>query len=152
MITVDEQRTALQPIFAAISGVTTALARSPKAIQARQLPLVYLSAGTARWDQQLYGSGDLAIRRTWEAHLFVREATTGREEEAESDAEPFLEVVPLALMAHPIVRLADGRAFDLILHDGGEGGIEALTYGQTDYAGIVFRFTTEISDSIEPLE
>lgn len=149
-ITVPEQEEAIQPILVAVSTIKTALYDFPDEVQSRDLPMIITSPGEATYDRREDGKTGYRVRRRWSALLLVKEVAKGREFQAESEAKPFLTVVPDALAAHPRVKLPDGRAFNLELHQGGDRGATPVTYNQKLYAGTVFTFYTETLTRIEP--
>ena len=150
MITVEEQQTVLKPIVETITGLVTVFTDFPDAIQRAQLPCLVLSAGEAEYDQVTRGSQSLRIRRTWRAILFAQEADLGREYQSEQTTKPFLTSVPVKLAAHPTVKLADGRTFDLRLDKGRDQGVLPVKYNDKLYTGTIFYFTTVVEGYVTP--
>ncbi len=151
MITVEEQQTVLKPIVETITDLKAVFTDFPDAIQRAQLPCLIMSAGEAEYDQVTRGAQTLRIRRTWKGILIAEEADLGREFQAEQTTKPFLTSVPVKLAAHPTVKLADGRTFDLRLDKGRDQGVLPVKYNTTLYTGTIFYFTTVVEETIDPV-
>jgi hypothetical protein len=109
MISLEEQQALLKPILETVPGLTTVRTDFPGAVQHDQLPLLWLSAGEAEYDQVTRGAQSLRIRRTWKAVLLVEKVELGNTFQAEAATKPFLTAIPVRLAAYPTLRLADGR-------------------------------------------
>ena len=151
MITLEEQQTVLKPIFEAVTTIKTVFVDFPDAIQRGQLPCIILSAGEAEYDQVTRGAHHLRIRRTWKAILLAEEAVLGRQFQAEQTTKPFLTSVPVKLAAYPVVKLADGRSFDLRLDKGRDQGVLTIKYNDALYTGTIFYLYTVVESYITPV-
>ena len=150
MISITDQREAIQAVLQTIPDVKTVFLRRPKAIQPAQLPAVVFFPGRATYDRREDGALSLTIRREWTARIYAMEHMAGRPGDSEATAEPFLSAVPETLGAYLRLALDDGRVFDLELHSGGDGGVMALPYGDITYTGVEVRFFTKTETYLDP--
>jgi hypothetical protein len=150
MITLEEQQAVLKPIFEAVSNVKTVFDDFPDAVQNAQLPALLMSAGEAEYDQVTRGAQSLRIRRMWKGILLAEQADLGRQYQAEQTTKPFLTSVPVKLAAYPVVKLADGRSFDLRLDRGRDQGVMPIKYNEVLYTGTLFFFYTIVESLIAP--
>jgi hypothetical protein len=149
-ITIDAMETALAPFFTGVSGIIKYFPDFPDALQDRMLPCVITSPGAATYNETVRGAKSLRTVRRWRAIVIVKKAVLGREFQAESEVKPFLTSVPARLKAYPVVRCADGKTFELRLHQGGDNGVQPITYNKVDYVGTVIEFFTETDEYITP--
>lgn len=149
LITVAEQRDALGAALTGLSGVKTVFKRRPNALQDSQLPALLLVPGEARHDHDLY-EASLRIRRNWSMWLAVCQRGQGREYEAESQAEPFVERLAIAVAALPILMLDDGRGFTM--EPTGDSCVRPLDWAGTTYAAVEQRFTTIVEATVPRLD
>jgi hypothetical protein len=152
MITIEEQQEALRPVFEDVTGITEYLEDFPDALQPQQLPCLITVAGEATYDQETYGADSLLIRRRWEAVLLIKLRDPTREFQSEQDVKPFLTSIPLALAAHPVITLEDGRGFEVKLHQGGDRGARGVRINNNPYTGSVFSFFTIVEDTVDPVD
>jgi hypothetical protein len=149
MITLEEQQEILKPILETVPGLTTVRTDFPGAVQHDQLPLLWLSAGEAEYDQVTRGAQSLRIRRTWKAVLLVEKVELGNTFQAEEATKPFLTAIPVKLAAYPTLKLADGCTFDLRLDKRRDEGVRKLRFDEvTGYTGTIVYFFTVVEDDV----
>lgn len=139
-----EQREALGDILSGLPGVTRVFDRLPAALQTAQLPALLLLPEDAQYRQEY--AGNLVIARNWIARLYVGQFGEGREFDLEAAGESYLDTLPIALAAYPVVHLDDGRTFSVYVVEGST--VQRLAYNDQVYAGVTVRFRTEISAEV----
>lgn len=140
IVSVEEQREALADIYGDVPDLRTVFTRFPDAIQPAHLPAVLLVPGEARNISESHQH--MQLLRTWTARIYVANWPSNSSGRMEELAEPWLDTLPLALAAYPVVHLSDGRAFNVQAVR--TSGVVPLTYlAPQQYAGVVQTFQTE---------
>lgn len=150
-ITIDEQKTALAPVLAAIYGISKVYEERPEALQPRALPCITLTPGAAVYRYGERGAGHVFITRKWYLRLYVMVSTEGREYQAELAVHPFLTRIPDKLAQYPEVSITGNKAFRLSLDGGGDRGPILMTYAEMDYSGTEFEIETITEEYVTPV-
>lgn len=138
-VDVARQRDALAAMLAGIPGVKAVYGRIPPAIQSAHLPALMLFTQPARLS--LDTARHLKATRKWELSAYVKQIGAGMSpDDLEQQAEPWLDVLPLVLHAYPILRLSDGRGFNIV--PTGVSNVRELQMGEQFYVGCTVEFET----------
>ncbi len=141
MPSVAQQREALASIFAQMPDVKQVFTQMPSAIQPAHLPALMIVPEDVTYNVPY--AGQLDILRDWLIRVYVAQFIEGREYEMEKAGEPFLDILPLVVAAHPTVRLNSGLGFELFPLSG--SSLQALAYNNQTYLGASVSIRTVIS-------
>ncbi len=150
LITIDQQTEKLAALLAGVAGLNS-LDKHPDALQKAHFPCTIPAPGPAQYARD--GDGDryrLTVTRQWRIKLYLMPREAGREYQAELQLRPFLTSIPDALAPHTMVRLADGRTFELTLDRGSDSSLSIMKYGDREYSGSLFTVTTIVKDRVMP--
>ena len=133
------QRDALGALLEQIPGVGRVFRRIPAAIQSDHCPVLVLVPKPAQLAQET--ARHLRATRQWELRAFIAPVGTNTSpDELEAEAEPWLDLLPLVLQAYPVLRLDDGRGFNVVPLRASE--VQQLTMAAQSYVGGTVEFQT----------
>lgn len=143
---VRERLAALQRL---IPGITWVHDRIPASINDTELPCFITRVAEARYNQATFGEQAVSEDRLYYLELYVAEAQTGAEGQAEDMTIPFVDVVRDFFLARPQLQL-DGstEAVYRAVLESDTGAVVGIRYPNTEggklYAGI--RFSLRVSE------
>lgn len=150
LITIDEQIEAIVALLGNVPGDLTHLAEHPTALQSYTLPCTVTTPRAADYERNVEGAGHLRVTRHYWIRLLLMPVAEGYEYQAERTLRPYLTSVPDTLAKYPLVRLTDGRTFELELDRGGDTGLARIRYGDVWYGGTQFTLRTITEDRVRP--
>ncbi len=151
LITINEQIAAIVTLLGNVPGDLTHLDEHPRALQSRTLPCTVTTPGPAEYERGERGAGHLRVTRQLRIKVFIMPVEEGYEYQAERALKPYLTAIPDELAKHPLVRLDDGRTFELTLDGGSDSGLSLLQYGNKQYAGTLITVNTITEDRVPPV-